>query len=182
MSAEIQGHSSLAWHGLVPTIACVFCLWPYSHESSCNSRVPHSSESDVPAPLHLQVFNEINARRIEDELNVFEGFFVNPLFIGVVVFTSGLQALIMQTPINYIFKVVPLNGKEWACTLAIGAGSIPMSFLVRICTRYVLVLVQPPKSNNGFQSLSFVVEQAQPVQEAARLCGRNCHQRLVIWC
>jgi Ca2+ transporting ATPase len=38
--------------------------------------------------VFLQVFNEINCRKLKrTEINVFEGFFNNPLFIFVIGFT-----------------------------------------------------------------------------------------------
>jgi len=38
--------------------------------------------------VFLQVFNEINARKLKSsEFNVFKGFFNNPLFLFVLVFT-----------------------------------------------------------------------------------------------
>lgn len=41
--------------------------------------------------LLLQMLNEVNARRINDELNVFEGIHKSPIFIGVLLVTAGLQ-------------------------------------------------------------------------------------------
>jgi hypothetical protein len=90
--------------------------------------------------MFMQIFNEINARRINDELSVFEGFFTNGLFLAVLGITVVFQIIIMQTPVNYIFKVQPLNATEWGATIAIGLGSIPFSFLVRILSRYVPVV------------------------------------------
>jgi Ca2+-transporting ATPase len=38
-----------------------------------------------------QVFNEINARSIGDELNVFQGLFSNPVFLQIILFTVVAQ-------------------------------------------------------------------------------------------
>lgn len=39
----------------------------------------------------MQIFNEINARKIKDkEINVFENFFNNPLFILIELLTIGV--------------------------------------------------------------------------------------------
>lgn len=39
----------------------------------------------------MQLFNEINARKIHGERNVFEGIYRNPIFCCVVLGTFGLQ-------------------------------------------------------------------------------------------
>jgi len=78
------------------------------------------------------VFNEINARRINDELNVFEGLHTSPIFLAVIAVTVGLQALIMQTRMGMFFKVLPLNGAEWGISIAIGATATPVSIATRL--------------------------------------------------
>lgn len=47
--------------------------------------------------IWLQMLNEINARRINDELNVFEGIHRSPIFIGVILVTAVLQVRGRQT-------------------------------------------------------------------------------------
>lgn len=41
--------------------------------------------------IWLQLLNEVNARRINDELNVFEGIHHSPIFLAVLAITAGLQ-------------------------------------------------------------------------------------------
>lgn len=41
--------------------------------------------------IFLQLLNEVNSRRINDELNVFEGIHRSPIFLGVLAVTAGLQ-------------------------------------------------------------------------------------------
>jgi Ca2+-transporting ATPase len=82
------------------------------------------------------VANEVNARRINDELNVFSGLFVSPIFMSVLLLTGLFQALIMNF-LGSFFKVVPLNWQEWLVTMAIGAGAFPVSFLTRLITQIV---------------------------------------------
>jgi len=45
----------------------------------------------------MQIFNQINARKIElGELNVFKGFFSNFLFLGVTVLTFAVQMYMVE--------------------------------------------------------------------------------------
>ncbi len=39
----------------------------------------------------MQLFNEINARKIHGERNVFDGIFANPIFCSIVLGTFGMQ-------------------------------------------------------------------------------------------
>ena len=41
----------------------------------------------------MQIFNEINARKIHGERNVFENFFNNPVFTGIVFGTAVTQVI-----------------------------------------------------------------------------------------
>lgn len=42
-------------------------------------------------PHHAQLFNEINSRKIRDELNVFKGFLSSIVFTVVLALTVGFQ-------------------------------------------------------------------------------------------
>ncbi|KDO31182.1 calcium-translocating P-type ATPase [Saprolegnia parasitica CBS 223.65] len=80
--------------------------------------------------VFLQLFNEINARRIHDELNVFDGFFQNKLYIGIQIFQITLQALMVQFG-GLALKCAPLSASQWAICIGIGALSLPVGLLLR---------------------------------------------------
>lgn len=52
----------------------------------------------------MQLFNEINARKIHGERNVFEGIYRNPIFCGVVLGTFALQVMIDMLQTAPIFR------------------------------------------------------------------------------
>lgn len=96
-----------------------------------------------------QVANEINARRINDEYDFFSGLGTNAIFLGVLIITMGLQAIIINF-LGIFFKVEPLDWKEWLVSLAIGTGAWPLSWLTRFISRNVGCIVrfeaqQPPE-------------------------------------
>ncbi|PNW74900.1 hypothetical protein CHLRE_12g505350v5 [Chlamydomonas reinhardtii] len=83
--------------------------------------------------IFCQIFNEINARRINDEYTIFVGLFTNPIFCSVIAITVVFQVIIINVPFinNKFFKVNRLNWQEWLATVAIGFGTIPLSLLTR---------------------------------------------------
>ena len=88
--------------------------------------------------IWMQLFNEINARRINDEINVFRGVLGNYIFPAVWVITVGCQVIIMVVaPIGNIFKVDPLSGLEWGISIAIGFGSLIVSLATKVITRCI---------------------------------------------
>ncbi|GLC46005.1 ATF/CREB activator [Pleodorina starrii] len=88
-----------------------------------------------------QVANEINARRINDEYNIFEGFFGNWIFITVITLTMGFQAIIINL-LGMFFKVEPLDWHEWLVSIAIGTGAWPISILTRFVSRNIPACVR----------------------------------------
>lgn len=57
--------------------------------AACDVHACHIAHSHPLPPW--QVMNEINARRINDEYNVFEGMHKSPIFLGVLLVTLALQ-------------------------------------------------------------------------------------------
>jgi len=73
----------------------------------------------------MTLFNEMNARKIHGERNIFSGFFRNPLFIVIWLVTFGLQvALVQVNGMNEIFKCKALGPKLWMWSMAFGLGEL----------------------------------------------------------
>jgi len=71
----------------------------------------------------MQVFNEINARKIHGERNVFENFFSNHVFTGIVFGTAFSQVLIVEFG-GTAFSCTGLNWKQWLICVLLGAGEL----------------------------------------------------------
>ncbi|GLC66303.1 hypothetical protein PLESTF_000409500 [Pleodorina starrii] len=82
----------------------------------------------------MDVFNEVNSRRIADELNVFARLHRSPTFLGVLAVTVGAQVIIVELLGNF-FDVEPLSWQEWLVSVALGAASLPLSTAVRLVGR-----------------------------------------------
>ncbi len=79
----------------------------YTHVIFCSGEMIFDIDSGRNAPLHsppsehytiifntfvlMQLFNEINARKIHGERNVFDGIFSNPIFCLIVLGTFAIQ-------------------------------------------------------------------------------------------
>ncbi|XP_048878436.1 plasma membrane calcium-transporting ATPase 4 isoform X2 [Brienomyrus brachyistius] len=71
----------------------------------------------------MQLFNEINARKIHGERNVFEGVYRNPIFCSVVLGTFFLQIIIVQFG-GKPFSCTALKIDQWLWCVFIGVGEL----------------------------------------------------------
>ncbi|RKP14500.1 PMCA-type calcium-translocating P-type ATPase [Piptocephalis cylindrospora] len=79
----------------------------------------------------LQVFNQINCRKVDDSYNVMHGIFRNRLFLGIQLFVIAGQYLIV-TYGGVAFKTTPLPTYLWAVSFFIGFLSLPIGFILRL--------------------------------------------------
>ncbi|XP_019360656.1 PREDICTED: plasma membrane calcium-transporting ATPase 2 isoform X6 [Gavialis gangeticus] len=71
----------------------------------------------------MQLFNEINARKIHGERNVFDGIFRNPIFCTIVLGTFAIQIVIVQFG-GKPFSCSPLELDQWMWCIFIGLGEL----------------------------------------------------------
>uniref|UniRef100_A0A673XS21 Calcium-transporting ATPase n=1 Tax=Salmo trutta TaxID=8032 RepID=A0A673XS21_SALTR len=71
----------------------------------------------------MQLFNEINARKIHGERNVFDGIFANPIFCSIVFGTLVIQVVIVQWG-GKPFSCAPLSVEQWLWCLFVGVGEL----------------------------------------------------------
>jgi P-type Ca2+ transporter type 2C len=81
----------------------------------------------------MQIFNELNCRRLDNKFNVFVGIHRNLFFILINAIMIGLQVGIIFIG-SRVFDIDPdgLNGVQWAISILIAAFSLPWGVLVRI--------------------------------------------------
>ncbi|XP_056590539.1 plasma membrane calcium-transporting ATPase 2 isoform X5 [Triplophysa dalaica] len=71
----------------------------------------------------MQLFNEINARKIHGERNVFDGIFRNPIFCSIVLGTFAVQIVIVQFG-GKPFSCSPLDLEKWMWCVFLGLGEL----------------------------------------------------------
>ncbi|KRX10194.1 P-type ATPase, cytoplasmic domain N [Pseudocohnilembus persalinus] len=82
--------------------------------------------------VYMQVFNEINARKLnKEEKNVFSGFFINPFFLIVIIFTIFVQIL-LTTYGGLAAGCSDLTMHQHIVCLVIGASSLIVGYLIKL--------------------------------------------------
>jgi Ca2+ transporting ATPase len=88
----------------------------------------------------LQIFNEINARKLKPtEYNVFENFFNNPMFLIIVVGTIIIQLTMVKYG-GKSMKTVELSFAENLFCIVLGSFSLWGGLFVRVCLPANLII------------------------------------------
>jgi len=98
----------------------------------------------------MQIFNFLNARKIEDELNIFENIFASSMFIAIVILIVLLQILCIFFG-NRAMACSPhgLSFEQWMWSLGVGIIGIPWGTCIK--------MMPSPGANHG--------ESAEALQE-----------------
>lgn len=78
-----------------------------------------------------QLFNQVNARKLDRSMTIFEGLFKNAWFLVIMLIEIGAQILIVFVG-GAAFSVTPLEGKYWAVSIVAGFISWPLAVLIRL--------------------------------------------------
>lgn len=79
----------------------------------------------------MQIFNQLNCRRLDNHFNIFEGVHRNYFFIIINAVMIGGQVMIVFVG-GRAFSVVKLNAANWAYSVVLGALSIPVGVIIRL--------------------------------------------------
>ncbi|XP_046747533.1 plasma membrane calcium-transporting ATPase 2 isoform X2 [Diprion similis] len=77
----------------------------------------------------MTLFNEMNARKIHGQRNIFEGLFTNPIFYGIWIGTALSQVVIVQYG-KMAFHTKALTLDQWMWCLFFGVGTLIWGQLV----------------------------------------------------
>ncbi|KUF90994.1 Pectinesterase [Phytophthora nicotianae] len=78
-----------------------------------------------------QLFNELNCRKIHDEINIFSGITKNRVFLYVCVLQVAMQYVMVQHTGDW-FKCKPLSAGQWFACIAMGFVSMPLGLALRM--------------------------------------------------
>jgi calcium-translocating P-type ATPase len=100
--------------------------------------------------IFCQIFNEFNARKLNDEKNPFVNLRGNYIFISVLFVIIAVQVVIVEFTYDFA-KVTPLDFSQWIYCIIVGSISLPLGFLMRF--------IPVPKERSGFPSLVLTQQQ-----------------------
>ncbi|KAL1964114.1 hypothetical protein VTN77DRAFT_7532 [Rasamsonia byssochlamydoides] len=79
----------------------------------------------------MQIFNEFNNRRLDNNFNIFEGMFGNYWFLGINALIVGGQIMIIFIG-GIALGVTPLDGAQWAICIGCAICCLPWAVLLRL--------------------------------------------------
>jgi len=107
-----------------------------------------------------QVWNELNARRLENELNVLSNITTNYIFLGVILLTLIVQAAIVQFG-GIATQTSALTLKQWGFCVAVGMGELIYGLLLKflpVPAEKTIVELQEDLMSNETTSLVYTNE------------------------
>jgi len=109
-----------------PTDAC-----PHPTAKQVSDQTTLLQSTIFNAFVYCQVFNEINARRVNGERDVFKGVFSNGMFIGIwLLIALGQAVLVIFTgPFMSVSSFPGIGWKQWIVSLVLGLISLPLGLL-----------------------------------------------------
>ncbi|KAB1270617.1 Plasma membrane calcium-transporting ATPase 1 [Camelus dromedarius] len=125
MMKNILGH---AFYQLVVVFTLLFAGEKFFDIDSGRNAPLHSPPSEHYTIVFntfvlMQLFNEINARKIHGERNVFEGIFNNAIFCTIVLGTFVVQIIIVQFG-GKPFSCSELSIEQWLWSIFLGMGTL----------------------------------------------------------
>lgn len=110
----------------------------------------------------LQIFNEINARKLKhSEVNVFENFFNNPLFLVIIVGTIIIQLTMVKYG-GKSLKTVELSFAENLFCIILGTFSLLSGLMIKIFLPENLIVCP---QGVEFGNFKYYWSKAQPEEE-----------------
>eukprot|EP00051_Salpingoeca_urceolata_P001296 m.39842 g.39842 ORF g.39842 m.39842 type:complete len:1317 (-) comp11313_c0_seq1:125-4075(-) len=125
MIRQILGHS-------IYQLIVIFTL-VYSGEEIFNIDNGRMLDHDAPPTRHytivfntfvqMQIFNEINARKIHNQINVFRGLFNNTIYVVIIIGTFLAQIVIIEFG-GTAMRTTGLSIEQWIACVVLGLGSL----------------------------------------------------------
>ncbi|KAF2154889.1 calcium-translocating P-type ATPase [Myriangium duriaei CBS 260.36] len=111
----------------------------------------------------MQIFNQLNCRRLDNNFNVFEGLTRNKFFIGINLIIMGGQILIVYVG-GSAFSVTRLNGAQWGYSVVLGALSLPVGIIMRLLPDELITGMVPASFKHHKKPKVVVTDEENPFQ------------------
>lgn len=121
----------------------------YCQEQHASEGVPNQHNAIIFTVFVLmQLFNQLNARKIHGESNVFSGVMDNKYFLAIMGIEFFMQVFMVEMPgVNMAMGCAGLSINQWILCIFIGATELMLNpFILMIPTKWL------PKSLTGDQN------------------------------
>jgi len=81
--------------------------------------------------VFMQVFNELNCRRIGNDIKIFSRLHKHKSFVAIFLITVVVQFIVTQYG-SLAFRTYPLNWQQWLACIGIAFISIPIALVLRL--------------------------------------------------
>lgn len=82
--------------------------------------------------VFFQIWNMLCAKKIDDELNIFEGFFTNYAFLVIWLIIFGLQIVFIEAfGTSFKVHVNGLTSEHWTWSVGVALLAFPMNFILK---------------------------------------------------
>ncbi|KAL9854818.1 LOW QUALITY PROTEIN: plasma membrane calcium-transporting ATPase 1 [Geothlypis trichas] len=125
----------------------------------------------------MQLFNEINARKIHGERNVFEGIFNNAIFCSIVLGTFVVQIIIVQFG-GKPFSCSELSIEQWLWSIFLGMGILWGQLISTIPTSRLKFLKE---AGHGTQKEEIPEEELAEDVEEIDHAERELRRGQILW-
>ena len=113
--------------------------------------------------VFMQIFNQLNCRRLDNNFNIFEGILKNKFFLGINMIMIGGQVLICFVG-GAAFSIHRLNSAQWAYSIVLGALSIPMGIIMRLLPDEAFASMVPESWKKSKNPKVVVTDEENPFQ------------------
>ncbi|KAF7707590.1 plasma membrane calcium-transporting ATPase 1-like [Silurus meridionalis] len=129
----------------------------------------------------MQLFNELNARKIHGERNVFDGIFNNPIFCSIVFGTFVIQIVIVQFG-GKPFSCVGLTVDQWLWCVFLGFGCLIWGQLITTIPTSRLKFLKT--AGHGTQKEEIPEEELEEMEDLDEIDHAEMELRRgqVLWC
>ncbi|KAF9148465.1 hypothetical protein BG015_009796 [Linnemannia schmuckeri] len=134
---EYAGMSILNYKQVPPNVNAIIAAAPTEQEKSdIESAYLKFKGQEVSTMVFntfvfLQIFNEVNCRRLDNRLNIFAGVLKNTYFMAIFVIMVVFQVIIVEFG-GEAFKTEKINGPQWAICVVLGLLSLPVGVIIRL--------------------------------------------------
>ena len=123
----------------------------------------------------MQIFNELNNRRLDNKFNIFEGIHKNFWFMGINCIMVGGQIMIIFVG-GQAFQITRINGAQWAISILCALPCLLWAILVRLFPDPIFEVI----FNACYNAITFVLRPIwkvfhilfHPVAQVWRACSR----------